>query len=538
MKKIYLFLTLLVPVIFLGSCSDNEYTNKYYNPSNTTTASPDKLMTGVFYTGRTYTFNSYWRMYTWDNTITGKYAQTLAFINAEGSLYSSNDSYANNRWVNFYNTLTQFRVLQNSYNNLSESEKETYRIFVDLAEVFVYDHLSQVVDVFGDAPFTKSGYLSITGDVKSSYASYDKATDIYTTMLDRLGELYTDIHTLKGSLSGSVSTKVKEQDFINAGNLDNWERYCNSLRLRLAVRVASQGDLSAKGKQVVAEILNGNYPLVSVLDQTIKLDSNDNDTDGFFNPDDIRTGYGFDAPASPISWASQAMLDVLTKSVSGENDPRLPILYSKNAAGQYKGLSSRDAENLQTDNLALPNSSRVYSRIDSTTVGYNKLFVSPIITPAEVDFLKAEAFQNGWATGDAKAAFVDGIFHSAQYYFMENAISPSTAGTKMDIPAESVIRTYAAKAWDAATNKQEVIITQKWLNFGYLQPSQAWSEVRRTGYPQLFYKEDPLAQVFKTVPSRIRYPSSERSYNIANYNQQLQNMGGTDDAYLKLFWAK
>ena len=532
MKKIYLYLTLLATALFFGACSDSQYTDRYDNPSLTTTASCDKLMTGVFYTGRVYTFNSYWRMYTWDNTVIGVYAQTLGFTNSPSTIYAANDSYANDRWVNFYNTLTQFRVLQNVYDALNESDQNTYRIFKDLAEVFIYDHLSQILDTFGDAPFDNAGYLAITGDVAGSYAAYEKATDLYSMMLDRLGALYTDIHSLSGSLDKVASRSLPLQDFINYGDLNKWEKYCNSLRLRLAVRVASQGSLAAKGKQVVAEILNGNYPLVSNLDETIKLDSNNQDPANFFNPDDIRTGY------IDQSRASQAMLDVLTVTVSGENDPRLPIMYSQNAAGQYKGLSTHETIGEQEVNTALPEAQRVYSRIDSTTVMYNTSFISPIVTAAEVDFLKAEAYQQGWASGDAKTAFVNGILHSAQFYFAENAISPSNAGTKMDIPAESEITDYAEKAWNAASNKEEAIITQKWLNFGFMQPVQAWNEVRRTSYPQLYFPADPTAQLLKTLPSRVRYPFSERSYNTENYNAQIQAMGGTDDAYIKLFWAK
>ncbi len=532
MKKIYSYLIVLVAALSFASCTDSDYTDKYADPKKTSKASCDKLMTGVFYTARTYTFNSYWRMYTWDNTVIGKYAQTLGFMNSSGSLYSANDSYANNRWVNFYNTLTQFRVLQDVYSKLSDTEKETYRIFMDLSEVFLYDHLSQIIDTFGDAPFEKAGYLAITGDVAGSYPSYDDAADLYSMMLDRLGELYTDINSLNGNLDKQAATALPLQDFINYGDLDLWEKYCNSLRLRLAVRVASQGDLSSKGQEVIAEILNNNYPLVSSLDETIKLDSNDDDTANFFNPDDLRTGY------IDQSRASQSMLDALTTAVSGENDPRLPIMYSKNAAGAYKGLSTSETYDEQETNTAKAESERVYSRIDSTTVMYNTSFVSPIFTAAEVDFLKAEAYQKGWATGDAKAAFKNGILNSAQFYFMENKISPSKAGTKMDIPADSVILAYAEKAWTAATNKEKAIITQKWLNFGYMQPFQAWNEVRRTGYPELYYPEDDLAQVLKTVPSRVRYPSSERSYNTTNYNAQIEAMGGTDDAYIKLFWAK
>lgn len=530
MKRIYYFI--LAAALTLGSCADSDYTDKYDDPAKTTTATCDKLMTGVFYTGRVYTFNSYWRMYTWDNTVIGRYSQTLGFTNAEGSLYSAPDNYANDRWVHFYNTLTQFRVLQNVYGELDEHGQSTYKIFKDLAEVFLYDHLSQIVDTFGDAPFEKAGYLAITGNVAESYPSYDNAVAIYTTILDRLGELSSSIRSEKNNLNTQAAASLPKQDFINYGDLDLWERYCNSLRLRLAVRVASQGDLAAKGKQVVSEILGGNLPLVSGLDETIKLDSNNQDTGNFLNPDDFRTGY------KDQSRASQAMLDVLTKAVPGEYDPRLPILYSKNAAGEYKGLSTYETYAEQEVNVAKPEAERVYSRIDSSTVMSNTEFISPIITAAEVEFLKAEAYLKGWASGDAKTAFVNAILRSAEFCFRQNEISPSNDGTKMDMPDESVITAYAEKVWNAATDKEEAIILQKWLNFGYFQPFHAWCEVRRTGYPKLYFPEDPLAQVLKSIPSRVRYPASERSNNIANYNAQLQTMGGSDNPFLKLFWAK
>ena len=171
MKKIYSYLIALVVVLSIGSCTDSEYSDKYENPAKTATASCDKLMTGVFYYARQYTFNSYWRMFTWDNTVIGKYAQTFGFMNSEGSLYSANDSYANNRWENFYGALAQYRALENVYNGLSDDKKKTYKVFKDLSEVFLYDHLSQIVDTFGDAPFEKAGYLAVTGNVKDSYPS-------------------------------------------------------------------------------------------------------------------------------------------------------------------------------------------------------------------------------------------------------------------------------------------------------------------------------------------------------------------------------
>lgn len=526
MKKIYYLIIGLVLIVGFNNCSDEDYNSKYHNPAQTETPSIEKLMTGVFHAARDFTFNGYWRFYTWENDVMGVYAQTIGFLNTPGTLYSANDSYANSRWENFYDALTQFRIMQSEYEKLDDIQKANYKMFVNLAEIFLYDHLSQIVDTFGDVPFSEAGYLAITNDVESSYPAYDNQVDLYRTMLDRLGVIYTELEAGRGN----VSSLLVDQDFINRGNYTLWLKYCNSLRLRLAARVASQGSLATEGQRVIAEILNNDYPIVSNLSETIQVLP---DNDGFNYGDQFRDGY------KDHSRASQEMLNVLhTVSTLGEDDPRLPIMYSKNAQGEFRGLSTLESYAEQQINITLPEARRVYSRIDSTTVIFNRNLKSPIITAAEVDFLKAEAFHRGWATGDAKQAFIDGILHSTQFYFDQNRISPSDDGTRMDIPAESVITAYAEKVWDAATDKEVAILTQKWLNFGYFQPFQAWNEIRRTGYPAFYYPEDNTAQLLKTLPNRVRYPASERNNNTDNYNAQVQAMGGVDDAYIKPFWAK
>lgn len=513
-------------IVGFNRCSEEDYFSKYNNPAQTSTPSIEKLMTGVFLAARDYTFNSYWRSYTWENGIMGVYAQTIGFLNVPGSMYSANDSYANNRWENFYDALTQFRVMQNEYEKLNDTQKANYKMFLYLTEIFIYDHLSQMVDTFGDVPFSQAGYLPITSDVQGSYPSYDKQADLYKMMLDRLGLIYTEL----AADAGNVSSVLTSQDFINKGDYQLWLRYCNSLRLRLAVRVSSQGSLAAEGQQVVAQILNNNYPLVSNLAQTIQVLP---DNDGFNYGDQFRDGF------KDHSRASQEMLNLLhTETTLGEDDPRLPIMYSMNAQGQYRGLSTDESYANQQTNINLSEAQRVYSRIDSTTVIFNRNFKSPIVTAAEVDFLKAEAYQKGWATGNAEEAFIDGMLHSTQFYFDLNDVSPSNDGTRMEIPNDAVITAYAEQVWDAATNKELAIISQKWLNFGYIQPFQAWNEIRRTGYPEFFYPEDNTAQILKTLPNRVRYPASERNNNTENYNAQVESMGGTDDAYIKLFWAQ
>ena len=540
MKNIKSLIAGLCGVVSLTTaCSDSDYTEKYDNPAQTTKVTCDRLMTGTLYYGREYTFNAYWRMYTWDNGIIGKYAQTIGFTNANNSMWSAQDSYVGNRWENFYGVLAQFRVLEKTFNELSPEQQKVNLAYRDIAEVFVLDHLAQLLDAFGSVPFHKAGFLGITGDVVNSYPEYDSDVDLYKHILDRLGVLSTELAGVAANTPTVVASALPQQDFLNHGELKRWVKYANALRLRAAVRVATQGDLQAEGKKVVAEVLGKELP--ASCDATTDWPAGENivatpDMDGFNYYQNFRDGY------KDHSRASQAMLDVL-----GADDPRLPVMYSKNAAGEYKGLSTHEAFGDQETNTSLPEARRVYSRIDSTLFYENKNMLSPIVTVAEVDFLRAEARQRGWASGDAKQAFVDGVWHSTQFYFTQNMNSElvTTGVTSYHasaVPAEADVRAYASKIWDAATDKLDLIVSQKWLNFGFFQPSQAWAEVRRTGYPSgLYFPEDSQAQLFKTVPARVRYPSVEQNNNSKNYQKALEKLNAKDAvnyAYTKLFWAK
>ena len=530
MKKIFSIMLGLAAMTSLFSCKDSEYTDRYANPAQTQNATCEKLMTGAFYAGKDYTFNSYWRMYTWDNGILGKYAQTIGAANAPGSYYIANDSYANNRWEGFYKVLIQFRALENIYNSENAENQQKDLIFKDLTEIFLYDHLSQIIDVFGDVPFSKAGYLGITGDVAGSYAAYDSATELYKTMLKRLGELNTEISQLKDKLPSTTAASLPLQDLINGGDLEKWQMYCNGLRLRLAVRVAEKG-LPEEGKAAIKDILNGNLvaPLSTDFASSIKVQGDGGSTDELNYKDGIRDGY------KDHSHASQVMLDVLLNN----NDPRLPVLYSKNAAGEYKGLSVKETYKDQQDNMNKTEKERVYSRIDSTTVIYNQWMYHPIITAAEVWFLKAECYQKGWASGDAEDAFKNGVAEAILWAFENNKVSESTAGYKAKtIPTKDECLEFAGRVWRGADDKYAAIITQKWFNFGFWQAEQAWNEIRRTGIPAFEYFNDETAQLLKTLPNRVRYPGAERDYNTTNYKAALSWMGGTDDAYAKIFWAK
>lgn len=531
MKKINSIILGLIAVCTFIACSDDQYTSRYDNPGKTTKISCDKMMTGVFYNGKDFTYNAYWRMYTWEN-IFGKYTQTIGYFNGTGSVYFYNDGYANDRWANFYKTLAQFRTLENLYNSESESVQANDRIFKDLSEIFVYDHLSQIVDLFGAVPFSAAGYLGVDGDLTKDRPVFDNDATLYKMMLTRLGELYTDIQTLKSSLSALTTKSLSSQDFINKGNLDKWLMYANSLRLRLAVHVAAQGTLTSDAKSAITECLSRS--LVTTDDNQIEVYP---DADGFNYKDDFRNGY-----KDINNVASQYMINAMTK-VSSQKDYRLFVMYMPNAEGKYIGMDRTETQDFQTNhgsgfngfgNLAF--NKTYYSYLDSVTYTDNKNFISPIISAAEVDFLKAEIYQNGWATGNAEQAFVNGMVNSTKFYYRQNKVSISTQGYVGTYPGDAAVQAYAEKLWATYSNKLEAIMTQKWVHFGIIQPTQAWTDIRRTGYPALTYPTDANSQAFKTIPNRIQYPNTEAANNKANYDAVVATQG--DDSYTKLFWAK
>lgn len=558
MKKIFAIAVAAATVLVLAaSCSEKSFDEKYLDPSKTTVASCDKLMTGAFYAGRQNTFNTYWRMYTFDNYF-GKLAQTIGFSNNSGTVYYLNDGYAADRWNNFYDILRQFRVMENVYKDSSVPEYD--KIYVDATEIFVIDHLSQIVDIWGPVPFTKAGYLGITGDLVTSYPEYDSDEDLYKTMLSRLDAIYTDLQGLNTSLPSAYKSTFAAQDFINGGDIDKWMRYCNSLMLRLAVHVSAQGPLAATGKEYAKKAAG--RLLVTDLGNTIEVAS---DRDGFNYSENFRDGY-----KDINNTANQKMIDAM--QITGVDDPRLPVIYVPTktaytpaagadpedvayAAGMYFGRSTTETDkqqNVRSGGTHNTEDTRYYARLNGKTFTYNNLMVSPIFSAAEAWFLVAEAIQEGYATftGEtAESAFVKGVEMSIKAYYKSNINSDSTkpaingdqsADFKATAyPADAAITVYANAVWNAYSNKLEGIMTQKWLHFGILQPTQAWTDIRRTGYPALTYPEDGADNNgYKTIPQRVKYPSNEVANNPDNNKAGAAMLADGDTPYSVLFWAK
>ncbi len=537
MKKIYTLILTTVVLSLLASCSDQIFKDKYNDPSKTTAVSCEKLMTGTFMLGNGYTFNAYWRMYTWDNYF-GKLAQTIGFSVNSGTMYYINDGYINDRWNSFYDILRNYRIMQRQYESETEEQKAEDRLYLALTEVYLYDHLSQLVDIFGPVPFEEACYLAITGELATSFPKYDSDVDLYKMMLTKLDALYTEIGSLASSVRNATKITLEKQDYICGGDLNMWQAYANALLLRLGIHVAAQGALVSEGKAAVAKAAGRTLP--TNWAESIKVHA---DFENFAYWENFRDSWK-DINAT----ASQKVIDAF--QITGENDPRLPVVYFPNEAGEYFGEHVGETTAEQNEhNAAEEYEQRYYARLNYATFTYNNLFVSPIISAAETWFLLAEAYQKGYASGNAENAFKKGVAASIEQLFDENVNGSQEKATSTgeryfkkfkaeDIPSEADALAFAQKIWNAYTDKMDAIMTQKWAHFGITQPTQAWTDIRRTGYPKLDYPTDTGNGVkIANIVNRVKYPNTEAANNKANYTVAKANVGD-DSENFTLFWAK
>jgi len=501
------------------ACSDDSYNDIYPDPSKTTMVSCEKIMTGVFIRGCGYTFKGYYGVFGWESYAVSRYAQILGFINSNGR-YEIGETYYADRWNNFYNLLPQYRLLEKTYDELPNETKSDYRIFMLLAKIYMLDHLSQISDAWGDIPYTQAGYLPVTGNVVEARPAYDKAESIYENIMDDLKAINDELSGI--SLSSLTSAYLSTNDFFNKGDLTKWRKYCNSLRFRIAMRVSSNGGLTTKAQQVVSEMLSNasQYPMVDNNDEITKGTP---DEDGF-------SGWAGDPQGAYETWAGEfnRASDAMVQAMTG--DPRIDVFFDANGEGNYQGV---DLSTPYADQYALFYENRsYYSAYDSATFSRNRLVPGVTVSAAEVSLAKAEAYQRGLASGDAKAAFVTAIRQSVDFYFWLNA--QSAYRTPLEKPDDNAVIAFAESKWDAATDKLEAIGVQKWINYGILQPAHAWAEIRRTGFPTLTFPTDNAAQTIQNVPNRFRYPKSEVDLNTDNYDA----VRAQDNWTGKLFWAK
>lgn len=524
MKKIFFIAATLLVVAFTA-CKKSDFSDAYADPAKISSSTVDKQFAGFLSSNLDYVMYKYWNYFVVLRTTIQYYTQSVGWQNTSNQ-YVPGAASISDRWNNYYNFFAQYRELQNVYYKLSTEDQADRRIYMIAATIYFYDHTEKVIDLHGDIPWSEAGMISANGgDYTKSYAKYDDAATIYSTMLDSLKSFADEMNTI--TVKDAIQVGFKNQDIVNKGDLTLWKKYCNSLRLRMFTRVSDAPDFQSRASSEIGEILSnaGTYPIISSNDDNIKIDVHDINTP--VNSSDFQTGLE--------DWNGNIAGEAMIDHMNANGDPRLRAIFEPgaNAGGVYKGLDPLLDASTQ---LALINGGTlsIYNR---STISRNDYFPGILMNAAEVDFLMAEYYVKTGNDGAAKMAYENGITQSINYYYWLRTLSNDNTTISL-VPTNSTeISNYinsAGVSWSNATtttDKIKLIATQKWIHFNVIQPLENWSEIRRLDEPQLTFQQDN-SNPQKLPPYRWVYPSAEATYNAENYSA----VQSKDNLSTKIFW--
>ncbi|MDN5211383.1 SusD/RagB family nutrient-binding outer membrane lipoprotein [Fulvivirgaceae bacterium BMA12] len=501
MKKILIF---FFAILISVSCTDNfeEINTRQDQP---TTVNAEFLFSGVlrdsFKEKGSYWLNS---ILEWGNWIQHYGNQNAGFTTAH---YIDIDRYNDAFWADHYESISDLRFAKQLAAEQNSGDALRVKLaIIEILEIVLWQRLT---DVVGDVPYNEA----ILGS-ENTTPTFDTQQSIYS-------DLFTRLDAAIGNLNASDFEFLGGADFLYGGNVENWIKFANFQKLKMGLRI-SNADAGLAQSTVTAAMgsslpasngdnailpLIGNteaaneHPLADLIDRTV------------------------DAP-----YAGETLVETL-KSL---NDPRLGIMINPTANSisgggplEYVGIPAAPSDaqyatiNANQDDFSRPNTTW-YASLDFDK-GLN------VMTFAEVSFAKAEAALRGWGgTGaDAQTYFEEGIRAAMT---MTPFAEAGLASTDIDdyVTAHGTL----AGTFD---EQLEQIQTQKWIVFFVDQEDEAFSEWRRTGFPQLTPGLNP-GETGGTIPRRLKYHANEELLNEANYNSAVSRLSNGDTFMSRVWW--
>ncbi|HJT74002.1 MAG TPA: SusD/RagB family nutrient-binding outer membrane lipoprotein [Chitinophaga sp.] len=490
-----LYITMIAALAVLSSCTKNfEEINK--DPIRPTTITPGVLLGQMQY-----------RLVNTSISMAKGFTHELMQVTAPREStsggehrYVITEGSGNGIWNGFYSRMTDVEDLYRIASGLNE---DNYKAISLIYKAWTYSILT---DCFGDIPFSQAARASegIVAPV------FDKQKDIYVQLLDYLNTANDLLNPSKAlTYGGDMVYSANSLSGGTAPGIVKWKKFCNSLRLRLLLRISKRnGEVNVD--QQIMDILSNpvKYPVFTTITD-----------DAIFRYPGINPYYNPYYNTRDLDWRQGDYYTLFFMNrMNADNDPRRAVWATTvkvNGVDAYTGIES-----------GYP-STTVYVT-DKNSSYKDALKTSPLLgvmmTYAELEFIKAELALKGFATGSTPK----------QHY--ENGITASIAQWGAVMPAGYLQQTGVAYNAQASAEEQlKQIILQKYYAY-FFTDCQAWFEKRRTGYPELPRGSGIPAE--NQFPSRCIYPTYLQSLNPQNLQVAIQALGGKDISTVKGWWEK
>lgn len=387
----------------------------------------------------------------------------------------------------------------------------------------------RITDIHGDIPYSKAnkGYLENIYKVE-----YDPQSFIYEDMLNELEKSALMLDPSKITYGAS--------DYLYKGNVQKWQTFAYSLMLRLGMRLTKVDPAKAETwvkKAIAGGVMKSNADLAKLDHTSVTNRLNYNATNAFIWVNEMNPN----SKGVTVSKLARTFVD----NLKSHDDPRLPV-YSTLWEGNSDRAKLPEASNpvLQkglpngydeiTVKTIIPDWSnemlKGYSEINRWTVG-NEAAPTFFQTYSEVELLLAEAASRGWTSSNAADHYAKGVTADMQTV----AMNPGD----MSIPQSSIDAYLAANPFPAGgtfEQKMERIHYEMRITH-FMNFIEAYSNWRRTGYPELIPTNWPGNLTGGTIPRRLPYPTSEAINNTEAYDAAIKRQG-PDALTTRVWWDK
>lgn len=451
--------------LLFTACQDQlEETNT--NPNEAIKAQPEYLLANAIKSNADLTLGSDASMET--STLFIQHWAKIQYTDPDK--YTVSIANVQNVWTNLYSQgLTDFATI---IKIGEETGNTNYQAVGLILKSWSFQLLT---DLYGNIPYSQALNLQETLTPK-----YDSQKDVYLGLLNDLKKATELINTTGAPIGG---------DLVYNGNLTKWKKFANSLRLRIALRIADKEPEAAKA--VVAELAK---------DKTALIASNDEIAQLIYLASPNQNPVSRDRETRDDYRVSKSIIDKLQEL----KDPRLAVFANKTVDATPTGYIG------VTNGLPADSAAKLGFTKTSKLGDYFTAPASPavFVSYAEVLFNFAEAAQRGFISENAADLYKAAVTASLQQFKVNNA----------DIAA------YLAQpsvSYNAATYKKS-IGEQKWLAL-FSQGLEAFAEWRRLDYPQL--KPAYAGVLNGKLPVRLTYPTGEQALNAANYKAAVAAQG-------------
>lgn len=463
------------------------------------------------------------------------YAQYWAQRNyTEEDRYQIRESTNNNYFNYLYMGIANFqKVIDLNADEATASTNSAYGANVNqiaAAKIMKVWLMNIITDTWGNVPYSEISQL----EDGVLYCKYDNQKDIYAGMIAELTEAVEMIDETESAFTSG--------DVIYGGDASKWKKFGNSLKCRLAIHLSK---VDSNWKTYIQEALASGVFESNEDVAAFKYVSSGSDYSQFYSGTyvDGRNDFTITEQFVNILKGEADVINGKSHPWEGTLDPRLEM-YTTSATYKIDGETVTGYNGFP---YGTPSSESTAARAN-TPNWYNNTpmflepdFAMPLMTYAEVKFIESE--YKGFDVAD----YQEGVRASVEYWSAQSRVSVASSDLDAYIAAVS------------SNVDAEAVAVQKYIDL-FLNGTEAWTEIRRTGYPEQLIRPGeketyevrdsegylletrevvftPLSEVKGDIIARVKYPTNESTLNGKNWTEAVSKLeDGTNNYYSKMYW--